>query len=500
MPLPESIRGVKRRRPDIREAEVLQSPDYPTLSLAMRLMISSGRQRGQAAPKTGTSFTQISRAIKRPILRIFKHHALKALRKVVKKAKTFEVQKTLKKLKEARREDPESDVTKDLGAQVEILKHLGYDQLAHSALMTKLKKDKTLSADPSIQAISVELASNQVSPRAPGTPTAKVQSRILSSKVLASEVVSIVETLRTFLQHYVGSEDIGEATDNPHASPSTSKRRRRTGTGHDKGAFLSKDSIVNPSGEGSHGGNRNTSGNEAIAAVNDDWESGTVGAPPGSDGSVVGSADDRDTSSDDSDDVAFGQGSSDEGDVPSENFESKKPQPHGTKGQSEFLPSLSVGFTRCDSGSEFSDSETKLADGIKKNRRGQRARRAIWEKKFGKNANHIMKQRQRLPGSGREVDRRSEKGNSSSQPHRTLTQSHAPSRGHEQVRWPPPGGSEGIKSSDSTKGQSGRLQRRGDLRGNQGERPLHPSWEAKRKQKAANIVASQGTKIVFSES
>lgn len=227
--------------------------------------------------------------------------------------------------------------------------------------MTKLRKDKTLSADPSIRAISVELASNLVSPGAPGTPTAKVQSRILSSKLLASEVVSIVETLRMFLHPSVGSEDIEEATDNPRVSPGISKRTR-TRTGHKKDEFSSEDNVANPSSEGRDGGYENTSDDEAISEADDGWESGTVGAPSGSDGSVAGSTDERDSS-----DVTYS---------PAETPEGRKSQPHGSKGQSEFLPSLSVGFARGDSDSEFSDSETNLVDGVKKNRRGQRARRA----------------------------------------------------------------------------------------------------------------------------
>jgi hypothetical protein len=230
--------------------------------------------------------------------------------------------------------------------------------------MTKLKKDKALSADPSIQAVSEELASNLVSPGASGTPTAKVQSRILSSKLLASEVVSIVETLRTVLRPPVGSEGIGEATDNSHASLNISKRRR-IGTGHDIDEFSSKDNAMNSSREGSDEGSEYTSGDEAVAEMDDGWESGTVGAPSGSDDSVTGAADD-DSSPEDSTSADF----------PLEDPKSKKSRLHGSRGQSEFLPSLSVGFTRGDSSSEFSDSETKSVDGIKKNRRGQRARRA----------------------------------------------------------------------------------------------------------------------------
>lgn len=122
------------------------------------------------------------------------------------------------------------------------------------------------------------------------------------------------------------------------------------------------DNVEHTSDEKSDGGFEIASDDEAVAEVDDGWESGTVSAPLGSDDSV-GPMDDHDTDSS-------------EADISSENPERKIRQHHGSKDESEFLPSLSVGFTRGNSGSEISDSETRLVDGIKKNRRGQRARRA----------------------------------------------------------------------------------------------------------------------------
>ena len=59
---------------------------------------------------------------------------------------------------------------------------------------------------------------------------------------------------------------------------------------------------------------------------------------------------------------------------------SKKATDIASKGrnaaESTFLPSLAVGFTRGDSDSDWSDGEANVADGVRKNRRGQRARRA----------------------------------------------------------------------------------------------------------------------------
>lgn len=74
---------------------------------------------------------------------------------------------------------------------------------------------------------------------------------------------------------------------------------------------------------------------------------------------------------------------------------------------STFLPTLSTGFIAGRSDDEWSDAEADLADrdlselrtGAKKerkNRMGQRARKALYEKKYGSNANHIkMREKQK---------------------------------------------------------------------------------------------------------
>lgn len=234
--------------------------------------------------------------------------------------------------------------------------------------MTKLKKNKILSAVPLIQAISAELASNLVPSGTPGSPTAKVQSRILSCKILAAEVVSIVDSLRAFLDPSVGPEDIGDSTHKPPLSSNNSKRK--SGIGYETSATSFERNSVNPSVQASNGEYEDTSDDEAIAVMDDGWESGTVSGPSESGDSVAGSAEGHNG-------MALGQDNGDSEDTFSEDpIGSKKSRPNGSKGQSEFLPSLSVGFTRGDSASEFSDSETRAPDGMKRNRRGQRARRA----------------------------------------------------------------------------------------------------------------------------
>lgn len=84
---------------------------------------------------------------------------------------------------------------------------------------------------------------------------------------------------------------------------------------------------------------------------------------------------------------------------------SSKRSKRSSPGTSAFLPSLSTGFIAGRSDDEWSDAEADLADrdvselknGKKerKNRMGQRARKALYEKKYGKNANHIKVREER---------------------------------------------------------------------------------------------------------
>lgn len=151
-----------------------------------------------------------------------------------------------------------------------------------------------------------------------------------------------------------------------------------------------------------------------------------------------------------------------------------------------FLPSLAIsGYW---SGSETTASDLDTADPKpRNNRRGQQERRAIWEKKYGHNANHMKKQSK--------VQNRDE-------------------------GWDP---RRGARSSDDVRGKRGRGRGRGGMQGgvragrggNLGatgansdpvlarktkaaEAPLHPSWDAAKKRKDENRnVAFAGKKIVF---
>ena len=158
---------------------------------------------------------------------------------------------------------------------------------------------------------------------------------------------------------------------------------------------------------------------------------------------------------------------------------SPSPPPTKSRGQkvagqtkdSTFLPSLMGGYW---SGSESAED---IDDQPRKNRRGQRARRQIWEQKFGAKANHLKKK------SKEDWDpRRGAKG--------ALTGGPFEGKGH----WKgsanrQPGRATGANTTVQTMRPS-----KSDVQ----EGKLHPSWEAAKRANAEKRKATfQGKKVVF---
>lgn len=264
---------------------------------------------------------------------------------------------------------------------------MDHEPIANSAVKSKLRKDRILSASGDVQAaIESELSSNLLVPAVPGSSTSKAESRLLSSKSLATEVHSVIDALRNVIQpkqktaqEELGSE--GEEEFDQEERPSKLGKSLEPVTAGD---------------EESNGDEEADDGWESGAVddpADDDWESGSVhgtddtngdedtserrGKQPDSEGSARESSDNEDDS-----DVSPSRLSSksvknakrDAGDpLPVKDIKGKSKA--AAVGQSTFLPSLSVGFTRGDSdASDFSDAESDKVE--RKNRRGQRARRA----------------------------------------------------------------------------------------------------------------------------
>lgn len=174
-----------------------------------------------------------------------------------------------------------------------------------------------------------------------------------------------------------------------------------------------------------------------------------------------------------------------------------KTKKHEPPKDTTFLPSLTMGGYW--SGSESGDDDSiGAADTAgkpqpRKNRMGQQARRALWEKKYGAKANHIQKEKQ-------QADKKNKKNKNSGWDMRRG----AMADDNYKPKW--------AKQRDGDHHQSsGFAKRKDDYResNDNDNRPvtrpnkatsasLHPSWEAARKAKEQKKQASfQGKKIVF---
>ncbi|EIW59470.1 Bud-site selection protein [Trametes versicolor FP-101664 SS1] len=436
------------------------------------------------------------------------HHGVQEVRKAAKKAADFELRKVVKRLKAARGEKPvrgkaKDDSPEELECQLELLKQLDPEPFANTALKTKILKDRLLSEHEGIKAtIAEKLSQNPVEPSPPGSSAAKVHSRVLSSKIIADAVQAIIQALKEILDPSIAvakDAQFGEADEEEEAD-------------FDARPVKGKKARIAPAKEADED-EEGDSGDEADA---DDagWESGTIDGGDDEDGAgwESGSIDDgelRVANSSDEDEDADGEGdSSEDEDVPvakpkpkaAAKPPAKEAQPKTKVGESTFLPSLAVGFTRGDSdASDLSDAD----DAPRKNRRGQRARRAIWEKKYGRNANHV-KNGAPPPQDPRQRNGKGAKGGPPRSGAPPLAKapifkprSTGPTPAPIDGGWPTrtTGARAAVGASAPARGNAGASAKSDD-------KPLHPSWEAKKRMKEklnpSIIPGAQGTKIKFS--
>lgn len=150
----------------------------------------------------------------------------------------------------------------------------------------------------------------------------------------------------------------------------------------------------------------------------------------------------------------------------------------GRPTDSTFLPSLMGGYV---SGSE-SASDVDVAPPTK--RRGQRARRAIWEQKYGRNAKHLQ-EAAKNKGRGRDDGWDMKRG--------------AVGDGDSRTPW-----KKGVKNPFASSASGGGGSQQQDTRPpppptkRDDEGVLHPSWEARKKAKESLKATSfSGSKVVF---
>ena len=154
--------------------------------------------------------------------------------------------------------------------------------------------------------------------------------------------------------------------------------------------------------------------------------------------------------------------------------------------QSTFLPSLTLGGYV--SGSESGSDDDLDVNPIRKNRRGQRARQAIWEQKYGNRAKHLQSQKRKSKEGDRNHGWDPKKGAIDSGVNTSRKRRTRDTRQFTNANAIEVSSSRNLQSNDN------RRQRK-----EANDRPVHPSWEAKKRAKdgQSQTAAFQGKKITF---
>ncbi|KAI2628267.1 Bud-site selection protein [Xylaria nigripes] len=180
-------------------------------------------------------------------------------------------------------------------------------------------------------------------------------------------------------------------------------------------------------------------------------------------------------------------------------------------GTSAFLPTLMGGYI---SGSE-SASDVDVAPAARKNRRGQRARQAIWEKKYGEKARHHRKEETKDTRSAGWDMRRGavdDDAKTSSRPWKRgirdpFEKNHVHPERLQKMQADAARGDGGGPRDTQEKGRHRQQDRNQNFQAEKPKPrppptrddtgPLHPSWAAAKKAKEEVKVEFQGKKVVF---
>ena len=222
------------------------------------------------------------------------------------------------------------------------MQHIDVEYTRNTAFITKIRKNMQLRTNDVIQAaIDEEIGPNLLAQAQAGTSAYRAQSRLLSSRTLAEQVANAVKSLESIL-------DPSQAEHNTTGKDMSMKAR----AAGDKSGIVTK---ANDDADDVEVGWESGS----VSGENEEWESGTI--------------------QEDARSVSHDEIADDPSDEEIQYSTTSKSASHKKSSglQSTFLPSLSVGFVRGNSDdSDLDESEAKAADPGRKNRRGQRARRA----------------------------------------------------------------------------------------------------------------------------
>ncbi|KAE8405216.1 BUD22-domain-containing protein [Aspergillus pseudonomiae] len=408
------------------------------------------------------------------------------LSRALKVAKGFERQKLSRREKTAKSQGS-SEALQKIAEEIEFIKSLDPTATAQKYLFKQLFKTKRISEAPAFIQFKESKNISAEGPRS--TAEANVTARLYKSNPVKNAFPNIMTDIKKLL----GVEDVAGGKKEKSKEAGSKENAPKTKT-EQRAVSVSDSEPEDP--------------RIAAAVAKFDEEEGEEGEESEEGDEVMSDAESIDFaqfdsrlapgSEDEDEDGADGAASDDDGSdggvslkAPSDMSISRSPSPDSPPAKkakssktlsapatsTTFLPSLTMGGYF--SGSESEPEDIEGQQPRRKNRMGQQARRALWEKKYGSGANHVKQQQnqqKRSRDNGWDMRRGATDGSEGPRGRRGQGRGARPQYGGDRPQRGPP------------------VQRRKP----EDDKPLHPSWEAAKRAKEQKVTAAfQGKKVTF---
>ncbi|RLL99039.1 hypothetical protein CFD26_107582 [Aspergillus turcosus] len=413
-----------------------------------------------------------------------------ALSRALKTARAFERQKLGRREKTAKSENKPEALAR-IEEEIKVIKTLNYQSTAEKYLFKQLVKTKRIAESPVFLKFKERKNISTEGPRS--TAEANVTARLYKSNPVKNVFPGIMDGIRQLLGLEGAPAGKKSGPEQEQKKGSTDQRKSESKEKEPESAL---DGRSGPE-SGSEADSRTTSKSATRSVKLASEEAEEEGSDVDMD-----DAESVDYSHFDAR-LAPGSGSDSDGESDAEEASdsdiSRSPSPDQPTKKSKkststpatsttFLPSLTMGGYFSGSESEPEDLEGVAGPPRRKNRMGQQARRALWEKKYGSGANHIKKQKEnewKNRDSGWDTRRGATDGSEGPRGKRGLGQGRADR---------PRQRDDKFTNNQPHRGPSGGS----DKKNVKDDKPLHPSWEAARKAKEQKSMAAfQGKKVTF---
>ncbi|KAF2670081.1 Bud-site selection protein [Microthyrium microscopicum] len=385
-------------------------------------------------------------------------------------AQRFERQKLSRRWNTAKEAQNDADVQR-ITQEIQALKTLDIPAMADRHIRRVFSRVKAIAASDDIPSSYRPRKEDPLD-----SANTNVVARLYKVKGVAEEMARLVESVKELLQQNAKNPEEGNATKPLAKKPIPSSKEPET--------TVLEQSPNKPASNTSQTIEKEVTGDKLSPAVDDEKKSKIKDVPRTA--SDIGQDEERNTSyssaslSPDMDELTLSESEPESRLVIKlSNKKSSRSKAPEITNNSTFLPSLTAVGYISGSESEASDINDDLAP--RKNRRGQRARQAIWEKKYKDKAKHLQEdQTTKKKSSSRDQGWDSQRG---------AVEQNASNGDFRQNR-----------ASRNSEAQSGEAVTTSRKRIKDDAGPLHPSWAAKKQMKAKEsipLAQFAGKKIVF---